>query len=287
MRPERSWSQSDSWSQAANMLWGPGFNGVIHSQRTAYRTIGIVAVQCSLTIGTLLTTDDAQLLLRTVRNLFLLFFVRIFHNISISCKLHLLWQRRQLVFWWSWRDTDPQGDHMCITPWTVLGLVSQQGGSHASQQMTDDDSQQRKQRSLSSHFASAHVVSGVCFSTASLSGDWCATQIRGPEIFICVWCILQLSRTNPYTFFGESAGTWSQSTSGSWDVWFQSATMPKCAEIQRKQSNIIQYDNREQLLRTSWKRTSVAVSKTLCWLFIPSSKWLKPTIAKGKCHIKG
>ena len=53
-----------------------------------------------------------------------------------------------------------QGDHMCITPWTVLGLVSQQGGSHASQQMTDDDSQQRKQRSLSSHFASAHVVSG-------------------------------------------------------------------------------------------------------------------------------
>ena len=38
MRPERSWSQSDSWSQAANMLWGPGFNGVIHSQRTAYRT---------------------------------------------------------------------------------------------------------------------------------------------------------------------------------------------------------------------------------------------------------
>ena len=49
------------------MLWGPGFNGVIHSQRTAYRTIGIVAVQCSLTIGTLLTTDDAQLLLRTVR----------------------------------------------------------------------------------------------------------------------------------------------------------------------------------------------------------------------------
>jgi len=71
---------------------------------------------------------------------------------------------------------------MCITPWTVLGLVSQQGGSHASQQMTDGGSQQR---SLSSHFASAHVVSGVCFSTASLSGDWCATQIRGPEIFIC------------------------------------------------------------------------------------------------------
>lgn len=86
MRPERSWSQSDSWSQAANMLWGPGFNGVIHSQRTAYRTIGIVAVQCSLTIGTLLTTDDAQLLLRTVRNLFLLGFSIISaYHVSYIC----------------------------------------------------------------------------------------------------------------------------------------------------------------------------------------------------------
>ena len=162
--------------QSCKFLLGPGFNRVIHIQhiyclRMACRTIGIVAVQFDHR-----NTPNYICTITLTYCAYAVYVVRI----SMISSFHESYNDNDN----GWYVYEVEGTLIpkaitCVSPLgqCLVWFLSREEAMPVS----------RWWQSATKHFfvfALAHLPSGVCVSTTSLSGDRCATQIRGPEIFI-------------------------------------------------------------------------------------------------------